>query len=96
MRNMSGLALGAAIAFAAGIASAQTPNVQGGTIEQIDPVAKTIVVEGKVYQMPDETTAGTPLEQLKVGDKVDITAPDEDRGDQDARPTAIMVEKVED
>jgi Protein of unknown function (DUF1344) len=95
MRKMLGLALGTAIAVGAGIASAQDQNVQGGTIEDIDPAAETIVVDGKTYQMPDETTAGTALEENKVGDKVDITLPDEDRGGQDSLPRAMMVEKVE-
>jgi Protein of unknown function (DUF1344) len=95
MRKMLGLALGTAIAFGAGIASAQDQNVRGGTIEDIDPVAETIVVDGKAYQMPDETTAGTALEELQVGDKVDITVPDEQRGGQDSLPQAMMVEKVE-
>jgi hypothetical protein len=96
MRKMLGLALGTAMAFGAGIASAQNQNVESGTVENIDPVAKTIVVEGQTYQMPDETTAGTPLEELEVGDKVDITVPDEDRGGQDSMPRARMVQKVAD
>lgn len=90
MRKTAGLVLGAAIAVAASIASAQS--VQG-TIEKIDPVAKSILVDDNVYQM-DETTAGTPFEELKVGDKVNITASEEDRG-EDAMKPAMMVEKVE-
>jgi hypothetical protein len=96
MRKTLGVALGAAIAFGAGIASAQNQNVQGGTIENIDPVAKTIVVEGRAYQIPDETTAGTPFEELEVGDKVDIMVPEEDSGEQDSMPRAMMVQKVGD
>jgi hypothetical protein len=92
MRKMIGFALATAVAFAASVASAQ--NVQG-TIEEIDPVGKSIVVDGKVYQMPDEMTAGTPLEELKVGDKVDITVNEEDRGDDESRARAMMVNKVE-
>ncbi len=92
MRKMLGLAAGMAIAFAASIASAQ--NAQG-TIEEIDPVAKTIIVDGEVYQMPDETTAGVSLEELKVGDKVDITYNPEEGSDEDARHMATMVEKIE-
>ena len=93
MRKMIGFAVATALAFAAGVASAQ--NAQG-TIENIDPVAKTIVVDGQVYQMPDETTAGVSLEELEVGDKVDITFSDEDRGDDTSVQKAMMVEKVED
>jgi hypothetical protein len=93
MRKMIGFAVATALAFAAGVASAQ--NAQG-TIENIDPVAKTIVVDGQVYQMPDETTAGVALEELEVGDKVDITFSDEDRGDDTSVQKAMMVEKVED
>lgn len=92
MRKTVGLALGAALALAAGVASAQ--NAQG-TIEQIDPVAKTIIVDGEVYQMPDEITAGSPLEDLKVGDRVDITYNPEEGSDEDARHQAMMVEKIE-
>jgi hypothetical protein len=91
MRKTAGLVLGAAIAVAASIASAQS--VQG-TIENIDPVAKSIVVDDKVYQI-DETTAGTPFEELEVGDKVNITASDEDRGEDESMQPAMMVEKVE-
>ena len=92
MRKMLGLAAGMAIAFAASIASAQ--NAQG-TIEEIDPVAKTIIVDGEVYQMPDSTTAGTPLEELKVGDKVDIMFSQEEGEDEGAPQRAMMVEKIE-
>jgi hypothetical protein len=92
MRKMLGLAAGMAIAFAASIANAQTAQ---GTIEEIDPVAKTIIVDGEVYQMPDETTAGVSLDELKVGDKVDITFNEEEGSDEDARHLATMVEKVE-
>lgn len=92
MRKIVGLALGTALAFAASTASAQ--NVQG-TIEEIDPVAKTIIVDGEVYEMPDEMTAGTSLEDLKVGDKVDIMYNPEEGGDEDARHRAMMVEKME-
>lgn len=92
MRKILGLALGTALAFAASTASAQ--NVQG-TIEEIDPVAKTIIVDGEVYQMPDEMTAGTSLEDLKVGDKVDIMYNPEEGGDEDAHHRAMMVEKIE-
>jgi hypothetical protein len=92
MRKTAGLALGTAIAFAASIASAQSVE---GTIENIDPVAKTIVVDGKAYQMADETTAGTPLEELKVGDKVSITTSGEDRGDDESQQPAMSVEKIE-
>ncbi len=91
MRKAVGVALVTAMALAASIASAQ--NVQG-TIENIDPVANSIVVDGKVYQM-DETTGGTPFEELKVGDKVDITVSGEDRGDDESMQPAMMVEKVE-
>ncbi len=80
------------MALAASVASAQ--NVQG-TIENIDPVAQTIVVDGNVYQIARQTTAGTPLEELKVGDKVNITASEEDRGDEGSNQPAMMVEKVE-
>ena len=92
MRKMLGLAAGMVIAFAASIASAQ--DVQG-TIEEIDPVAKTITVDGEVYQMPDATTAGTSLEDLKVGDKVDIMFNPEDEQDSEAARNAMMVEKIE-
>ena len=44
MHKTAGLALGTALALAASIASAQ--NVQG-TVENIDPGAKTIVVDGR-------------------------------------------------
>ena len=91
MRKTAGLALGAAIAVAAGVASAQSVE---GTIENIDPIAKSIVVDGKVYQI-DSTTAGTPFEELDVGDKVNITAREEDRGEEEAMQPAMMVEKVE-
>jgi PDZ domain-containing secreted protein len=93
MRKMIGLALGTAVAFAASIASAQ--NAQG-MIEEIDPVAKTIIVDGEVYRMPDETTAGVSLEELKVGDRVDITYNPEEGSDEDAQHEAMMVEKIED
>ena len=92
MRKMIGFALATAVAFAAGVASAQ--NVQG-TIEEIDPVAKSIIVDGEVYQMPDSTTAGTPLEELKVGDKVDIMFSQEEGEDEGAPQRAMMVEKIE-
>jgi hypothetical protein len=92
MRKMIGLALGTAVAFAASIASAQ--NAQG-TIEEIDPVAKTIIVDGEVYRMPDETTAGISLEELKVRDRVDITYNPEEGSDEDAHHEAMMVEKIE-
>jgi Protein of unknown function (DUF1344) len=91
MRKTAGWVLGVAIAVAAGTASAQS--VQG-TIEEIDPVAKSILVDGNVYQM-DETTAGTPFEELKVGDEVNITASEEDRGEEQSMQPAMMVEKVE-
>ena len=54
-----------------------------------------LVKPWKVYQMPDETTAGTSLEELKVGDKVDITVNEEDRGDDESRARAMMINKVE-
>lgn len=92
MRKMIGVALGTAVAFAASMASAD--NVQG-TVEKIDPVAKSIVVDGAVYQMPDETTEGTPLEELKVGDKVDIMFSLEEGSDEGAPQRAMMVEKIE-
>ena len=92
MRKFVGLVLGMAIAGAASIASAQ--NVQG-TVEEIDPVAKTIIVDGDVFQMPDATTAGTPLEELKVGDKVDIMYNPEEGSDEDSRYRAMQVEKIQ-
>jgi hypothetical protein len=92
MRNMLGFALGMAVAFAASSASAG--NVQG-TIENIDPVARTILVDGKVYQIPEETTGGISIEELKAGDKVDMTVKDEDRGDESANQPVLMIEKIE-
>ena len=92
MRKMLGLALGSALAFAA--STARAGDVQG-TIEEIDPVAKSIIVDGEVYQMPDSTTAGISLEELKVGDKVDITFSVEEGEDEGAPQRAMMVEKIE-
>jgi hypothetical protein len=92
MYKTAGLALGTALALAASIASAQ--NVQG-TVENIDPGAKTIVVDGRTYQMPEETTEGTPIEELKVGDKVEITVSEEGGADEEAMQPAMMVQKVE-
>jgi hypothetical protein len=59
MPRTLGLALGAAVALAAGVASAQ--DVQG-TISEIDPIAKSITVDGQSYRMPDATTAGVSLD----------------------------------
>jgi PDZ domain-containing secreted protein len=58
-------------------------------------VAKAIIIDGEVYKMPDETTAGVSLEELKVGDKVDITYTEEEGSDEDAQHEAMMVEKIE-
>jgi hypothetical protein len=90
MRKTAGLVFGAALAVAASIASAQSVE---GTIEKMDPVAKSLLVDGILYQM-DETTTGTPFEELKVGDKVNITASEEDRSEEAMKP-AMVVEKVE-
>jgi hypothetical protein len=92
MHKTAGLALGTALVLAASIASAQ--NVQG-TVENIDPAAKTIVVDGRTYQMPEEMTEGTPIEELKVGDKVEITVSEESGADEEAMQPAMMVQKVE-
>jgi hypothetical protein len=92
MHKTAGLALGTALVLAASIASAQ--NVQG-TVENIDPAAKTIVVDGRTYQMPEEMTEGTPIEELKVGDKVEITVSEESGAGEEAMQPAMMVQKVE-
>lgn len=96
MRKIAGLALGLVVGLAAGIASAQ--NVQG-TVVDIDPTAKTITVEQgqgtEVYRMPEATTAGVSLEELKVGDRVDVLFNPEDEQDSEAVHNAMMVEKIE-
>jgi PDZ domain-containing secreted protein len=75
-------------------AFASAQNVQG-TVENIDPAAKTIVVDGRTYQMPEETTEGTPIEELKVGDKVEITVSEEEGGEEEAIQPVMMIQKVE-
>ena len=92
MRKILGLALGAAVACAATSASAEEVR---GTIEKIDPVAKAIIVNGDAYRMPEATTGGVSLDQLKVGDKVEIMYNQEDPTSQEAYPQAMMVKKVE-
>jgi hypothetical protein len=64
-------------------------------VENIDPAAKTIVVDGRTYQMPEETTEGTPIEELKVGDKVEITVSEEEGGEEEAIQPVMMIQKVE-
>jgi hypothetical protein len=60
----------------------------------MDPLAKSITVDGKIYQMPEAMTAGTDLDDLKVGDKVDILYNPEDGSDEDSRYQAMQVEKI--
>jgi hypothetical protein len=69
MPRTLGFALGAAVALAAGVASAQ--DVQG-TMSDVDPIAKSITVDGQSDRMPVATTAGVSLDQLNVGEKVEI------------------------
>ena len=96
MRKIAGLVLGMVVGLAAAVASAQ--NVQG-TVVEIDPTAKTITVdqgaEREVYRMPEATTAGVSLEELKVGDRVDVMFNPEDEQDSEAVRSATMVEKIE-
>jgi hypothetical protein len=65
-----------------------------GTISDIDPIAKSITVDGQSYHMPDATTAGVSLDQLNVGEKVESILKPLDEG-QDAYRRAMMVKKVE-
>jgi hypothetical protein len=91
MRKILGMAVGTAIALAVTAASAQSVE---GTIEAMDPLAKSITVDGKIYQMPEAMTAGTDFDDLKVGDKVDIHYNPEDGSDEDSRYQAMQVEKI--
>jgi PDZ domain-containing secreted protein len=92
MRKFLGMAVGTAIAVAVSAANAQTAE---GTIEEIDPVMKTITVDGQVYTMPEETAAGTDVNDLEVGDRVNITYETDEGADEDATHRAMLVEKVE-
>lgn len=58
-------------------------------------MAKTITVDGEIHRMPDATTAGTSLEELEVGDEVDIMYNPEESSDEDSHYRAMMVEKIE-
>ena len=91
MRKMM-IAVGSAAALAAGIAHAEQAE---GTIEQIDMTAGTIMVDGDVYRVMDEGTAGATIEDLKEGDKVTIQYKDEEGTDGDAFFNAPQVDKVE-
>jgi hypothetical protein len=65
-----------------------------GTISDIDPIARSITVDGQSYRMPDATTAGVSLDELKVGEKVEIILKPLDEG-QDACRRAMMVKKLD-
>jgi hypothetical protein len=45
--------------------------------------------------MPEETAAGTDVNDLEVGDRVNITYETDEGADEDATHRAMLVEKVE-
>jgi Cu/Ag efflux protein CusF len=86
---MMGLALGTALGLAASAALAE--NLEG-TIEKIDRNAKTMVVEGEVFDVTEVMTAGATLDDLKEGDKVDVFYTE--KKNEDDQHTAMEITKI--
>lgn len=86
------IATGAALALLAGTAYAEQAD---GKIEQVDATAGTITVNGDVYRVMDEGTAGATIEDLKEGDEVSIQFKREGGGEKDGFFNALSVDKVE-
>jgi hypothetical protein len=84
-------ALGTSLALVAGTAYAEQAE---GTIEKVDMTAGTIMVDGAIYRVMDEGTAGDTIEDLKEGDKVQIQYQLEE-GNEDKSFNALQVDKVE-
>jgi Cu/Ag efflux protein CusF len=84
-----GLALGTALGLAASAALAEKLQ---GTIQKIDRNAKTMVVEGEVFDVTEEMTAGATLDDLKEGDKVDVFYTE--KKNEDDQHTAMEITKI--
>ena len=89
MYRMLGMA--AVAVFALGTAGASAADAEG-PIERIDLTTNTFSVNGILFTASAQNTVGPTLEELKVGDKVDVFY--EDSGG--AEPyNAVTIEKME-
>jgi hypothetical protein len=66
--KLSALAIATSLLVAAGAAMAESMT---GTVDSVDPNARTIVVNGQPYQL-EEQASGLKIDQIAVGQKVTI------------------------
>jgi Cu/Ag efflux protein CusF len=69
MQRLLGAAAAAALMLGATLAHADQIT---GTVKNVDPVKNTFTIRDTLFTAAPNNTAGTPLHQIKEGDKVTV------------------------